>query len=83
METVAVGWSLWTHSSCNYNPEYEGCLIIKYFRNYIVIGVTSFNIGCNSILYKDGKSLFVIRDFIRFQVDWLSAQYLYETLSCL
>ena len=26
------------------------------FRNFIIIGVTSFNLGCNTVLTEDGKS---------------------------
>ena len=26
------------------------------YRNFIIIGVTSFNLGCNSVLIDDGKS---------------------------
>ena len=31
----------------------------KIIRNYIIIGVTSFNLGCNSIQTEDGESVFI------------------------
>ena len=33
-----------------------GICIVSYLRNYIIIGVTSFNLGCNTILTDSGES---------------------------
>ena len=39
------------------------CFYVTYIhRNYIIIGVVSFNLGCNSVLQVSGKSLFFRRD---------------------
>ena len=37
-------------------------MLLTYFRNYIVIGVTSYNFGCNSSLEDDGKSVFIRKE---------------------
>ena len=68
-ETAAVDWLLWTNiASTDLALSIEFLLLsiidkvgfISFiFRNYIIIGVTSSNLGCNSILIEDGEFVLI------------------------